>query len=416
MPMKRLALLLIAVLLLTLPVGAQENAILPDSFSFDFSGHVAVDGLDTFDFAALLGGSGAVDRTAHAFAVKFRGSTNLGTMAAVPVDEELRLVDDTLYLRAGEGEGWQAREDALDYLTELIAHFTLIDADSAALGAWNLSGIDPAVSALFDLITSPEAVSTLSAERLDDEGGNAHYQTTLDLHALMQTEAFVDAIAALANAQGTMLMTYERPELADLLRANSAMFAGSTAVLDTYVGLGDNLLYRAMLNIALLIDPGQADYPNPDFIAAFKLDVTLHNLNQPQDITAPESVQAVTDFSFPVPPAPEAAGDGVTQHIFFARVEEGGTAEQTFDALAGDIVTLTVSGLDWTFDSIMTLLSPEGETLAENDDHEMPSFALGDYQSQILDFEIPADGTYTVQVADLNGAAGNFVLSITTQR
>jgi hypothetical protein len=321
--MKHLALVLIAVLLLALPVGAQENAILPDSFAFDFSLQLSVEGLDTFALNADLIGSGTMDRTAPAFALTLLGETRLGTMPPVSVNEELRWVDDTIYLNAsyGEGVGWQAREGAVDFLTKLIAHYTEIDAETSALSAWNLSGIDPGVSAVFDLLTSAEAASTLSVERLDDEGDTAHYQTTLDLHALMQTEAFVDAAAALANSQGTMLMTYERPELADILRANSAMFAGSTATLDTYVGLSDNLLWRMILNVDLPIDPGQADYPNPPFVVALTLDVTFANQNEPQDISAPEGAQPVTEFSFPAPPAPKAVGDGVTQHIFFSRVE-----------------------------------------------------------------------------------------------
>jgi hypothetical protein len=413
--MKQFALgFLMLSLFLALPVGAQGSATLPDSFAFDYSLQLSVEGLDTFAISTDLSGSGAVDRGAPAFEVTLQGETTLGTTSPVPVDEALRWVDDTLYLNTGEG--WQAREGAVDYTSELIEHYTEIDADPAALGAWNLSGIDTGVSAVFSLLSAADAASYLSVEQLADEGETAHSQTRLDLYALMQTDAFVDAIAALAVSQGSMLIMFERAELADLLRANSEMFAGAMATLDQYVGLSDNVLHHVTLNVDLPIDPTKGGYPNAPFNVALSLDMTLSSQNQPQSITAPDGAQPVEAFTFPAPPLLEAPAEGRTQYIIFSQVDDGQTVGYVFKAEAGDVVTVTVSGLDWTFDSVLKLVSPTGDTLAENDDHEEPSFALGDYQSQIVDFEVSESGDYSAAVHDLDYAAGNFVLSITIQR
>jgi hypothetical protein len=79
-------------------------------------------------------------------------------------------------------------------------------------------------------------------------------------------------------------------------------------------------------------------------------------------------------------------------------------------------VSITVRGLGLDFDPNVVLLSPDGETLAENDDYETTAFGLSGFDSQIADFPIPENGAYTVEINELDGQAGSFVLTITIQR
>lgn len=61
----------------------------------------------------------------------------------------------------------------------------------------------------------------------------------------------------------------------------------------------------------------------------------------------------------------------------------------TFEGYAGDLFTVVVEGDDWV-DPRATLLSPEGELLGFTNENDGPD--------EILSYELPADGIYTVRV------------------
>lgn len=119
------------------------------------------------------------------------------------------------------------------------------------------------------------------------------------------------------------------------------------------------------------------------------------------------------DFVFqttPVPtftPSPEPVTSGVPQGSIEAGQSINGTLtedepahEYTFSALAGDVVTISLSAE--TIDSYLILFDANGTELARNDDG-------GDnLNSLILNFEIPADGDYTI-LASTYGAVRGFV-------
>jgi hypothetical protein len=92
------------------------------------------------------------------------------------------------------------------------------------------------------------------------------------------------------------------------------------------------------------------------------------------------------------------------------------TYETTFDGNEGDIVTITVRDLpddEADIDPLLTLLDDEGDVLTENDDHETRDTYLDLFDSRIESFELPTNGTYTIQVNDYFGDSGDFELTIT---
>jgi hypothetical protein len=81
--------------------------------------------------------------------------------------------------------------------------------------------------------------------------------------------------------------------------------------------------------------------------------------------------------------------------------------EYTFEGSEGDIVTITMidtSDGD-TLDPLLILLDPEGGELTRNDDGN--SSVVGQFNSQILNFTLPADGTYTVVATRFSQSTGN---------
>lgn len=75
-----------------------------------------------------------------------------------------------------------------------------------------------------------------------------------------------------------------------------------------------------------------------------------------------------------------------------------------FEAQAGDIVTIWMRATNRQqgLDGYLTLLAPNGAQLIVNDDFN----SLQGYDPAIVDYTIPADGTYTIIASRFNGVAG----------
>lgn len=76
------------------------------------------------------------------------------------------------------------------------------------------------------------------------------------------------------------------------------------------------------------------------------------------------------------------------------------------DLTNGQMVTLTTQS-DSNFDTVLQVIGPDGQVLAENDD-----YSGGGLQSQII-FQPPAPGLYTARVSGYGGGVGTFDLVVT---
>ncbi len=81
----------------------------------------------------------------------------------------------------------------------------------------------------------------------------------------------------------------------------------------------------------------------------------------------------------------------------------------TFEGSEGDIVTITMIDIsaDDTLDPLLILLDPNGVEVIQNDDGD--SAVVGQFNSQILNFTLPGDGTYTIIATRFSQEAGNTV-------
>lgn len=107
-----------------------------------------------------------------------------------------------------------------------------------------------------------------------------------------------------------------------------------------------------------------------------------------------------------------AYGDEVTGTL----TDTAETEVYQFDGLAGDVVTITMIADDTEeLDTRLYLYTAEGfaggdEPIAENDDANNSD--LGRYDSQIVDFELPEDGSYTIEATRFGGGAGAYTLRL----
>ena len=428
--MKRFCCLLIAIIVFSgLPAVAQDELSSPDQqlltnsantafnqFTFSYTLQFSIDGLDNFDMSAQIMGSGAVDRSAHALSLELNGPILLGTTQHVRVNTDLRLVDNTLYLNPGED--WQSQGDALSFLANKIANLSGLAVEPSALARWDFSGID-GLSQMLTALQQIDAAAYLSARRQPDATMDgvrvASFQFQVDLPSLMQTDGFVDLVGALAAAQGSDLVTYDHQALADIVRANSALFAQSTLRVIYEVGLDNSLVRQIIATLNMPLDPSVLGYADKPLTLHAMLDLKVHDETRP--INAPGNATPVDHFSIPeqqgtrTPP-----GSGTTQYLFFETVGENEVYSREFQARAGDKVTITVRGLGLEFDANATLYDEAGNMLISNDDHEADAFGVNLPDPQIVDYAIPENGYYRVDVAEYEGRPGSFVLTITVRR
>ncbi len=112
------------------------------------------------------------------------------------------------------------------------------------------------------------------------------------------------------------------------------------------------------------------------------------------------------------PSNPIAIGSSVTGEI----AEGVHTVDYTIALSAGQIITVTMEALSGNLDTYLQINAVDGRELAYNDD---AAAMVGDnsFNSQIVNFTAPADGTYTIQATryrqENGSSSGQFRLSVT---
>ncbi|NWF70654.1 MAG: pre-peptidase C-terminal domain-containing protein [Chloroflexi bacterium] len=112
------------------------------------------------------------------------------------------------------------------------------------------------------------------------------------------------------------------------------------------------------------------------------------------------------EVSEPTPDAPEIEGEVLLD-------EEGNLTnraysdEFTFEASAGDIVTITMLNTDDSLDAQVILLDPNGDEIARNDDADRDADLPDRSDAQIAEFQLPEAGEYTVIATRAGEADGS---------
>jgi hypothetical protein len=136
---------------------------------------------------------------------------------------------------------------------------------------------------------------------------------------------------------------------------------------------------------------------------------TLRPTNTPTDTPTPTETAVVTPVV--IPEVALSYGDVTTGTI----TNEVYEYRYTFEAQKGDVITISMVALQRVqgLDGYLTLLAPNGAQLVVNDDFN----SLQGYDPAIANYEIPADGVYTIIASRFNGVAGttfgDFELTLT---
>jgi len=137
-----------------------------------------------------------------------------------------------------------------------------------------------------------------------------------------------------------------------------------------------------------------------------------------------ESDMAPAQLPTAVPPAITPVGPTVTAtpvdvrltgetDSLSAEVEPGSNFTYNFNGRPNQVTTITVmAGATGDLDPKVTLLGPDGQVLAENDDHADSDPSLGSLDSRISGFILPAEGAYSVVISGFANTSGAFELTI----
>ena len=84
----------------------------------------------------------------------------------------------------------------------------------------------------------------------------------------------------------------------------------------------------------------------------------------------------------------------------------------TFDAPLGSLFTITAHDLSGTLDPYIQIVNSEGEIVIANDDHQSLDLTLNVFDSQIASWQIVETDVYTLEILDMLGNSGQFMVEI----
>lgn len=95
-----------------------------------------------------------------------------------------------------------------------------------------------------------------------------------------------------------------------------------------------------------------------------------------------------------------------------ATLPENRVFRYEIDLRAGERLTITVRDTSGTLDPLLRLRDASGTLLASNDDHDSSDLTLNVLDARIVGWDVPAAGTYRIEVLDFLGHSGEFLLRI----
>ncbi len=393
-------------------------------FGFDFSASLEGE-IDGEPGSLSVSASGGLDTAAPAAQMTFDFTSAGGDSEPMNVNGELIVLDGNFYINVtdpatGEPTGWMG--DSLESLSSsgmAVAGVPSTDAlpDMTGALAESLTGalaeIDPSTFIAFTRDGNVFTINVSLADFAASGGGAALLDAVLGAAGEMQPGAIPPGMSAdaimpmvqpvfdgitisLAQTIDPDAMRVQRTELAigiDLPAQSPPLMLPEPIAL-TFTAAVDLTSYGEALVI---------EVPEDVTMGAFSSAMTMPPVVEPTIMPLP-TVEApvITE------PQPIEAGESVTVSFNSAPVSF------TFDAAAGDIVTITASSVDGSLDTTLQLLDPSGLMIQFNDDHNSDE-DLNRFDSLLGDIELRDAGTYTIVVNTLSGSgSGDITVTLTS--
>lgn len=277
--------------------SANGQSMMFNSIGFDYVFDMTVAGVPGSEVTIKLNGTGAVDTASGAVQFTISGNANTGD-GDTPVSVEIRIVDENIYINMGDGGGWVGMplEDAMNSFSSGMGE--MLPVDPVELASGDMSSNPEAMQALgsvMEAFGSMNAADYIALSRGADETvmamNAARFTINLDIAKFLSSDAFTQLLAAggaMAGEEATGGM-----DMAQMAPMIGMMFQDTTFTFDQYIGTGDNLTHRGVLNFALNINPammgGGAD--SQPIKIGLLLDVNNIAYDQPVSVEVPAGAQ-----------------------------------------------------------------------------------------------------------------------------
>lgn len=402
---------------------ANTTTAAASSYEFTFTVNAATKGVPDGDFTAALNGTGAIIQGATpGFQLAVTGTVIPPGASALPIDVQLRLVDNVIYYNVvdpttGQSTGW-AGQSVEDFGSTFAQGFN--QNSSVPLDPALLSGDTSSLGDLSPLFTALSAVNPgdyIAITRVGNEniGGadTIHFSANLGVTDFLKSDAFEQIISAAAQMSPENTETPGEAQLAAVAAMVGVAFEGTTLSFDEYVGAADNMIHRAVLDLNLAVDPaqfGQTEIAPITF--ALNFDVSLNNFNGVQPITAPEgaivtsaSSTSALDQPTVVPSAASASQPIVPNTPLTVQlIGNFKPVDLVYTAPEPQIVNVYLrSATAGQIDTVLEIVDSTGEVINRNDDHTTTRANLAGRDSAIEGFALPAAGDYIIRVNSFDG-------------
>ena len=255
------------------------------SVSFDLAMSLNITGSPDGDVLVDLNGTGAFGEGADGSPIgsfNLTGAANAGG-ESIPVDFQMRIVDNILYMNLGDGNGWQGQ--TLDDAMSTFGNMAPLPVNPMDLASGNMADNPQAMEAMGEMMNAFEGFdpSTLiSMSRLDDMGGQAHFHIDVDLQSFLSSEAFNKMMSAAGTMSGD-------ESVAGMGAMLGAMFQDMTLTLDEFIELETSRARQAILNFGMGINPAMMGVEDAGPMnVGFMLDISNLQYDVMVDVTAPE--------------------------------------------------------------------------------------------------------------------------------
>ncbi|MDX2159937.1 MAG: hypothetical protein SF162_01305 [bacterium] len=387
-----------------------------------------------------LEGTGGLDFEAEAFRLAVVGEAVSATAPelTLPLEVELRIIENMLYLNlrdpdSGELSGW-----AGDSLNDLAAAFARTLAAGTTVNPDDFAGdvgLPEIFAAVPQLNSAFDPAEFVGIERLTnttiDTVNVTPFTIGVSLSDLFNSD-FMPAVVGGLLAQLPETAEVPGEVIAPML---GLMVEDSTFDITQYVDSELDLVRRTTIALALNLDPSVMGATGDPVGINFTFDIDLNDFGTAPVIEAPADaqigllVQALQGpgatppptggNAEPTLPSPTAVVPSPAQpdsssaltisantplEVAFANAP----VQVVYDAAAAETVTITARSVEGDLDTTLTVLDEDGEQLAFNDDHNSER-DLATFDSLIVDLQLSAAGKYILQVDTFSGSGDGVI-------
>jgi len=274
-------------------VSAVDSSAAAGSFSYEFTAAVVTAGMgEGGDVAIDIAGSGVV--SADGFTMIVTGEITANG-DSIPADLEIRVIEEAIYINIG-GQWLSITGEDVTSLGDMAGGMGAaggLPFDPNALMNGDVGEFGDAMAALNDL----DATDFVAQARLEDEDGQARFQTSFDVAALLSNEdfgTFFSSILEQAAAQSGQDMDDMSPaQMGMMVQMMGVMLEDATFTFDQLVDLESNTVSGASLVMDVPLDAMTGEEGAGVLL---NFDIELSGYGDSYTIEVPEDAQPLMEM------------------------------------------------------------------------------------------------------------------------